>query len=316
MRRWSFLGTILACVTCTLLAAEGATARAGEPFRVDVLDDGVLLFQPTAPGPGRTNSLAIEQAAGWVVVEAQPTPDAARELLAALGKRSKKPIRYLVLSHPHAEAAGGASVFPESTIVVSSIDTQEALADPEHDFGGVLRAAAPDTWREPPRRLPTLVAATTIRLLDDVNPVHVVPLRHAHSRGNLFVLIPESDVAYLGPVLYRDGNPYAGSADVSGWLGTFNGILSDWEVGTLVPLRGEPAGRDDLRPLRDALAWLRGQVNEGFVEGLAPEAIPAWLVARPGFAERFDVEARPSFHRLLVERALDQALVERAKRGR
>jgi glyoxylase-like metal-dependent hydrolase (beta-lactamase superfamily II) len=297
-----------------LALAAMAGARADEPFRVEELAPGVLLFRPVDPS-GRVNSLAIEQAGGWVVVEAQPSPAAARELLAALGKRAKKkPVRYVVLSHPHAESAGGASAFPDTTIVVASGHTQELLADPEHDFGGVLAATSPD-WNEPPRRLPTLVSVATIRLLDETNPVEVVPSRPAYSAGNTFVILPASRIAYLGPVLFRDRNPYAGDADIPGWLGTFNGILAGWEVETLVPLHGGPATKDDVRPMRDAFAWLRGQIAEGFVEGVAPEAIPSWVVARPGFEEYFDREAEPAFHELLVERALDSALAERAKRG-
>jgi len=291
-----------AILCLALVAPAGAVADA--PFRIDELHDGVLLFRPVDDRPGYVNSLAVEQASGWIVVEAQPSPEAARELLGALRARSTKPVRFLVLSHPQAEAAGGASAFPETTIVVSSTLIREALEDPRHDFGGVLRAVAgPAGWNEPPRRLPTLVSGSTVQLLDDDNPVRIVPMRQAHSVGNLAVFVPAARISYLGPILYRDRNPYAGDADVPGWLGIFNGIISSWDADILVPLHGDPTDVRAVRELRDSLAWLHGQVSAAFIEGLSPEAIPSWVMEQADFGKWFDVAAEPSFHRLLVGRA-------------
>jgi glyoxylase-like metal-dependent hydrolase (beta-lactamase superfamily II) len=312
-RRWlakscgAALGFSIAATT--LLAAPEA------PFRVEPLAEGVLLFRPVDTARPRTNALAIEQADGWIVVESQPSPEAAREMLAVLRARSPKPIRYLVLSHPHAESAGGASAFPDTTIVVASLAAHEALSDPAHDFGGVLRARTKGEWVDPPRRLPTLASNSTIDLLDAVNPVRVAPMRPAHSKGNLLVVLPKSAVTYMGPLFYRDRNPYVAHGDVSAWLATWNGMIASWDVERLVPLHGDPGSVDDLKPLRDTFAWLRGQIHEAFVEGVATDGIPAWVTERPGFAERFDVAADRPFHRTMVERALAEVVAERAKRG-
>src|SRR5262247_523371 len=101
--RWPAL--VLAISSLPFLAVLAAAAPP-PPFQLSDLAPGVHLVRPSDPADrGRINALVVEQAAGLVVVNAQPTPAAAKEMLALLAsKLPGRSVRMLVLAHPHADA--------------------------------------------------------------------------------------------------------------------------------------------------------------------------------------------------------------------
>jgi len=309
----------IAELAALLLVALPLSAASGgdRPFRVEKLADGVHLFTPTGTVPERTNSLVVERQDGLLVVEAQPSPAAARELLSAIGELSSQPVRYLVLSHPHAEAVGGASAFPESTLLIGSMGCHEALQDPEYDFDAEVRARAPDPdhWEAPARRLPVLILRGSTLLDDPQTPVELQPVRHSHTSGDLVVAFPNNDILYMGPLLFPDGNPYAEGGHIGGWLGVLNQVSATKPADRLVPLRGPVVDILTLRRNRDGLAWLRGHVQEGFVDRVKPEAIPARVLDNPGVADYFNPEASPFFLSGVLRQVVEEAIYERRKRG-
>lgn len=299
------------------LCVAQAAAAGRAPFETVTLAPGVLLFRPTEGRTDLTNSLVIERADGLLVVESQPTPVAARELLAAIGKSTKKPIRYLAVSHPHAESAGGASAFAESVLLIGHYSSREALASAEQDFGAEMRARAPDpaAWVEPPRRLPVLLVYGRMDLADSTNPVELRTLQRAHSAADLVVYVPAHKLLYVGGLLAQDRNPYAAAdADVGGWVAVLNQISKE-APDTVVALHGPAVGIQGIRTQRDALAWVRGQVEGGFIDQIPLEGIPQHVLQTPGIESRFDLTASPSFVQALVERVLEESVEQRRKRG-
>jgi len=279
------------------------------------LAEGVFLVRPRTPAIDRTNSLVVLRDDGPLVIESQPSVVAARELLSLIAAIDARPVRFLVLSHPHVESIGGATAFPETTLVVASGGCRRMLEDPAYDAGAELRAAAPspDSWAAPARRLPVLLADGPITLADSRNPVAMFPVGVAHSSGDLLLQLPRSGILYAGALVALDGNPYAPDGDLMGWLDVLN-QLGQIAFETVVPLRGPRASRDDVGHFRDGLAWIRGQVEVGLREGVPWEDIPNFVVQSHRFAEYFDPRAIPAFHGLLVEKVLREADQQRTKR--
>lgn len=312
-------GFVIATLFCSLLAGvvcAGAEESPPAVFRPQELDEGVFLFRPIAGGYDRTNSLVVEQRDGLIVVESQPSPEAARELLAEIARLNDKPIRFLVLSHPHAESAGGASAFPDSTLVIGTRECHDLLLDDAYPFGAEVRARAddPESWTAPARRIPSLVLEGSLYLDDARHPVRIRPLARSHSRGALMVVLPDPGIYYLGATLFADRNPFGGDADVGGWLSTLNAVLVARPT-LLVPLHGEPIDTQPLRRMRDSLAWARGQVEVGFLDRVPPPGIVARVLQEPDLGKHFDLDAEPSFLGSVLERAVEEAIRERRKRG-
>lgn len=294
-----------------LLLAFPATS-AGEPFRAKKIAEDVHLFRPTAETGERTNSLVVERADGLLVVDAQPTVVAARELLAAIDKKFSRPVRYLILSNSHAESAGGASAFPESAVVLASRGSDEALADDTYDFGAEARAQAGDAWVEPPRRRADVVVYEKVVLTDARQPVELLALPRSHSPGDMLVRLSEPNLLHVGALL--DANPYAADANLDRWIVILNGLAREGTSG-FITLRGPLLTVEDLRRQRDAMAWLVGQVEYGFVDRPPIDELRRDVLEAPGTSERFDTDSAGSFLPLLVDRAIEEAAASRRKRG-
>jgi glyoxylase-like metal-dependent hydrolase (beta-lactamase superfamily II) len=298
------------------VALDAAEPDRAEAFAIDDLSEGVYLLRPV---PGRqelSNSLVVERDDGVLVVGAQASPAAARELQVAIAGLTGKTIRYLVLTSAHADSAGGAAAFPESTLVVGTVGARDSLRDPAFDFGAEvrLRSSNPRRWEAPEKRLPGMVIHSRVELEDPVNEVELLPLLHAHSRSDMMVLLPNQNILYCGAVLFPDRNPYGGDASVGGWLSTLNHIAK-MNPALAIPLRGEPLDTRRVRVERDALAWLRGQIDLGFVNRIDPERMTDWVLDSEDVSRHFDVEASPAFARGVIDRALEETIRDRKKRG-
>jgi cyclase len=301
-------------VSMAVAATTDPGTRPG--FTLDPLSEGVIVLRPMAGRSDLSNSLVVDRHDGLLVVGPQASEAGARELLRAIASHSDKPIRYLVLSSAHAEAAGGAAAFPESTLVIGTVNARDSLRDPAYDFGAEvrLRSDNPKRWQAPAIRMPVMIVHARTELEDPINEVELLPLAPSHTRSDMMVLLPNQNILYCGALLFTDRNPYAGDASVSGWLSTLNHIAK-LNPAVAIPLRGDSLDARQVRALRDALAWVRGQIDLGFVDRIAPEQMTDWVLESEDASKYFDLEASPSFVRTVIDRALEEAIRQRKKRG-
>ena len=159
-----------------------------------------------------------------------------------------------------------------------------------------------------------MIVHARTELEDPVNEVELLPLAPSHSQSDMMVLLPNQNILFCGAVLFSDRNPYAGEAVVGGWLSTLNHIAK-LNPAQAIPLRGEALDARQVRVLRDALAWVRGQIDLGFVERIAPEQMTDWVLESERASKHFDLDASPSFVRTVIDRALEEAIFQRRKRG-
>jgi glyoxylase-like metal-dependent hydrolase (beta-lactamase superfamily II) len=300
-------------------AAETGVSSGGKrigTFVADTLAEGIHLLRPLDPASERTNSLVVERDDGLLVVDAQPSPAAARELLEALAHLTPKPVRFLVLSHPHADAAGGASAFPREVLVIGTRGCRDALADTAYDFGAEAKARAGDGWKEPARRLPVAVLSSTLLLDDPKRPVTIYPLpgTSVHSRGDLGVSVGDSGILAIGDLLFPSRALWVEEGDLGNWIGALNGALEK-RPRIVAPLRGPAEDPQELRLTRDALAWVRGQVQQAFVDRIAPGIMPDRILESPELARHFDPRVPRPTVRAVVEKAVREMQEYRRTHG-
>jgi glyoxylase-like metal-dependent hydrolase (beta-lactamase superfamily II) len=302
----------LACVA----ALAAGDAPGSDFFAADQLSEGVWLLRPRHERADLGNALLVERQDGLLVVESQGSEQAGRLLVEAVRSLSDKPLRYLVLSHAHAESAGGASAFPDATLVIATVGTRDALLDPSFDFGAEVRARTdpPSAWVAPRKRMPVMVIYARTELEDPLNEVELVPLGHTHTETDLMVRLPNQNIVYAGALLFPDLNPYAADGKIGSWLSALN-YVAKTSPALAIPLHGQPIDVRGVRSERDAFAWLRGQVELAFVDQVEVPRMVDWVMASETFAQRFDLDASPSFLRTLVERVVEEAVAERKKHG-
>jgi glyoxylase-like metal-dependent hydrolase (beta-lactamase superfamily II) len=298
-----------------LASVLAAAVVAGGPFTIETLAPGVDLYRGD-PARGCANSLVVERADGLAVVDAQPSPAAAAELLAAIGARTKKPVRYLMFSHPHVEAIGGASAFPASAVRIGSRGCAEALRNPEIDFAAEARARAADPagYPAPPALAPALTLDGTATLEDPALRIEMFPMPPADTVGGLLVVLPEQGIAFVGDLLAWERNPFAEHATIEGWIARINAVAT-MAPKVVVPSRGPTEEVVALRRQRDSFVWLRAQVSKAFVDLVPVEDIPKRVRAHEDFAKWFDTTAVPSFVPGVIDAVVREAVAERRRRG-
>ena len=279
-----------------------------------------FVVEPLAPGvtlvrdPAGTNTLVVERADGLLLVDAQGTVEKGGALARTVAGISPKPVRWIVLSQPHVEAWGGASAFP-GAVLVASRGARESFDDKGFDAAAEYHRRFPGATvpSEPPR--PTVVIQTLALLDDPLRPVEVIPLPQAHSRGDIAVRLPAEKLVHVGDLVAPDRNPCAGAdARIGGWNAQLNELASG-APSIVVATRGPAVGDAEVRRQREAIAWVRSHVAQAFVDLVKVRDIPGRLAALPAYATFFDLAATPACAASVVEHAVEEAVVDRRKRG-
>jgi len=332
------LALVLICSTPAQSAIDPFLAEV-EPnaraFQVTTLSAGIHLFRPADGIREHTNSLVFERSDGLLVVDAQPSPEAARDLLAAIALISEAPVRYLVFTHPHLAASGGGDAFPPETLRIASRGYRDSIADADFDYLAEWKAAhgieppeeeseekdqplEPDPrlveLEERPRPRATLVLTSRTRLEDPRHPIILMPIAHTHSPGDLLVFAPKTQILAVGDLLFNNRNPFAGHARIPSWIDQFNQILT-LNPQKVVPLRGSAVEPPRVRNQRDALRWLRREVRKALAKNEEDEAVPEAILGAPEASRYFNTLVSPSNLELLVRQVIAEVHEERREQG-
>lgn len=199
---------------------------------------------------------------GVVVIDALGSPTLANELIAEIRRVTSQPIRYVIVTHYHADHIYGLQAFKAAGATVianahgkeylNSDTAQRRLEASRQDLFPWIdeqtRLVAADRWLE--------AEESTLRVGSfDFVLRHVGP---AHTPEDLVVFVPNRAVLFAGDLVFRGRIPFVGQADSRQWIASL-GRLIDFKPKVMVPGHGalseDPV--PDLQLTRDYLAYLR-----------------------------------------------------------
>ncbi|MBP6338356.1 MAG: MBL fold metallo-hydrolase [Vitreoscilla sp.] len=210
--------------------------------------------------------------AGVVVIDALGSPALAQQLLAEIRKLTTQPVKYVIVTHYHADHIYGLQVFKAAgaTVVghalageyLASDAAQQRLQISRHDIAPWVdehtRLVAPDLWVGQPDPLAdtTLQVGNTEFVLHSVGP--------SHTPEDLVVHVPALGVLFAGDLLFRGRLPFVGQADSGGWIRALNRLLA-LQAKVVVPGHGAASTEPqiDMTLTRDYLQYLRERMGEG-----------------------------------------------------
>jgi glyoxylase-like metal-dependent hydrolase (beta-lactamase superfamily II) len=264
----------LACVAWlplhSVTAAEGSAATV-DVKAVQVAERSYIVQGHSALGtPANENFISnsgfVVTDDGVVVVDALGSPPLARRMLAEIRRITPKPIRYVVLTHYHADHIYGLQVFKDAgaEIIAHALGreylysdaAQQRLAASRKDLSPAIdadtRLVPADLWvgSSEPR-------ADTVLQLGGIEFI-VRPMGPSHTSEDLAVFVPSLGVLFCGDLLFRGRIPFVGQADSGGWIRALDRMLT-MKPKVVVPGHG-PASTDPLADMtltRDYLAYLR-----------------------------------------------------------
>lgn len=202
-----------------------------------------------------------------LVVDALGSPHLAELLVAAIRRITPLPIKYVAVTHYHADHIYGLQVFKDQGAqVLGHQGAREYLqsdtaqlrlkASREELFPFIdesTRLIAPDVYTGE-RQVIDLGGGTVVHLL------HAGP---AHTPEDLMVHVPQQQVLFSGDLVFRARVPYVGQADSAKWVAALDQVLT-LKPRAMVPGHGplslQPA--EDLRLVRDYLNHLRQTMGE------------------------------------------------------
>ena len=275
------VGLGLATGAALAQAVPGAALPPSPPSSVAMVlapvADGSWFVQGAAAMGSAANQNFVSNAGvvitddGVLVVDALGSPPLARQLLALIRQRTAQPIRYVVVSHCHADHIYGLQAFREAGArIVAHVGCRDYLGS---DTARQRLAVSRDElfpWIDERTRLemPDLwlgEGGSEDDLLLQLGPRRF-RLRHvgpAHTAEDLIVLDEQTGVLFAGDMVFRGRLPFVGGADSRRWVGALDRMLA-LQPRILVPGHGpvsqQPAA--DLQQTRDYLAYLRRSMGE------------------------------------------------------
>jgi len=278
LRAGRWLAGWLAAASCSLaLAQPAATPPSTVPMVAEPVADGTWFVQGQSALGSAANQNFISNAAfvvadgGVLVIDALGSPPLARQLLARIREVTPLPVRYVVVTHCHADHIYGLQVFREAgaTLVghvgcreyLASDTARQRLAASREDLFPWIdehtELVAPNLWMGEGGSEDDLLLNIGRRSFR---------VRHAgpsHTAEDLVVHDPATGVLFAGDIVFRGRVPFVGQADSRRWIAALDRML-DLQPKVLVPGHG-PLSHDpaaDLRQTRDYLAYLRQTMGE------------------------------------------------------
>jgi glyoxylase-like metal-dependent hydrolase (beta-lactamase superfamily II) len=209
----------LLCALAVSVAGQSPAMPPPQPLSVNLIKDGVYWTQ----GGGNTgfsggNTGFIVGKNGVIVFDAKMTPEAAKDMLAAIAKITPKPVTHVILSHSDADHVNGLAGFPKGLTIIA----QENCKSEMEASKGSPNAAPQD-------HLPTQTFDKELDLtIDGVR----VQLRHwvpAHTSGDLVMYLPDEKIVFGGDMvdLTQFALIHAQKGGTSeGWTASMKGIVA------------------------------------------------------------------------------------------
>jgi cyclase len=279
---------VLAALFAPVVACAEAPAsptinpqQATTDLRVQVVRPGLHVIA----GAGG-NVVVWSGAEGLVLVDTGLATSSAA-LVAAVARIADSPVKFVIVTHGHADHTGGNEAFAHEGAVVIGHESlrehggQDPAVPAVNDETTVITVAA--------RPVLTTIDAFALHLNGDrLDAVHVAD---AHTASDFVVRWNDADVVALGDVYWSGQYPYIdveSGGSLAGMVAAVEGALARSNARTVViPGHGAVSNRAELAAYRDMLVGVGRMVREAVEKGLGLEQI---LAAKP--TAEFDAKFR------------------------
>jgi cyclase len=274
------LAILAASITSTTRAQAAPTQMTGKPafqgkaYRFDKVADGV--YYATATGSMITggNNVVIVNDRDVLLVDANTTPAAAREMLAEVKMITDKPVRWVVNTHFHYDHTDGNMVYGPDVQIIATDYVRDMLAnhdvlhtEPYKTSVGTLpmqietlkKQAAAE--KDPAKRAdlekqikatqdeieqikevkptpPTMTYSTKMTLYRGNREIQLLFLGRGHTNGDTIVYLPKEKIVCTGDLM-ESRLAYMGNGVFDEWIKTLDAVKK-LDFNTVLPGHGVP----------------------------------------------------------------------------
>jgi len=208
---------------------------------------------------------------GVVVIDSLGTPSLAEAMLKRIRRITKAPIKYVIVSHYHADHYYGLQVFKDAGAEIWAHEGARGVIASEAAklrFEQRKEVLAPwvsdplQRFYEPDRWLAGDVDFKLGGVRFQIR--HVGP---AHSPEDLALFVKDDGVLYAGDLVFKGRVPFVGDADSRAWLAALDRLIA-FKPKALVPGHGAASDTPmrDLALTRDYLDYVRAEMGRAVAD--------------------------------------------------
>ena len=177
---------------------------------------------------------------GVVVFDALGTPSLAAKMLAEIRKVTTQPIRYVVVSHYHADHIYGLQVFKDiGAKIIAPQGAKVYLASAVSDNLLNTRRTDLAPWVNEKTHIvipDQYIDKETQLELGGIEFI-ITSLGNAHSEGDLTLLVKPDNILFSGDLIFEGRIPFVGQADIFNWLEALD-TMRNVNVSAVLPGHG------------------------------------------------------------------------------
>lgn len=301
-------GIIQTLFSLTLAILWGASVLiAGEnPLKVSTVQDDLYLITGMQ---WDVNVIFLVTGEGVMVVDAGNDPEEGRWVVEKIKEKTRKPIKYVVLTHYHFDHTLGLLGFPKDVTIIAHVNCRKNISQfgeaqfkwfTETNLPGQIKTLgqkieklkkenSPEVKKEEKelKKLekqleylkkskliyPGITYDDKLTLTIGKEKIEIIYPGHAHTNGNSLIYIPSRKVMIMGDMLFYGYIPYidwqAGS-NTKHWIAWME-KLSQWDIEKVIPGHGEVTTKAAFEKKKTYLTDLRKSVKEAVDKGLSLE---------------------------------------------
>ena len=282
---------LLAALLPVLLLPGVATAQdyapLDTPLQLRQVPDAPIYYSIGHPGvPAKRNEGNTSNAGfvvtsdGVVVFDALGTPSLGWALLQAIRKTTDKPVRYVMLSHYHADHIYGLQAFKDHTraVIIAQDrareykEQDEEIADERAGARLTQRREALAPWVDDKTRVvpPDLTFNDRLTLTLGGKTFRMIYAGPAHSASDMMMMVEPDGVLFAGDIVQNGRVPFMNSDDVD----TKQWLKGLQEVGRLEPQFIIPGHGQPSIAAKEAIAFTHDYIE--YVRGAMQKAVDNW----------------------------------------
>ena len=196
-----------------------------------------------------------------VMIDSQFAP-LSDKLMTAIKKITEKPISFLINTHHHGDHTGGNENFNSDQVTViahENVLKRLQASDKNEGF------------------LPEKTIEEKFELVVDDHNNMIIHVHNAHTDGDSFVYLLNSNVVHMGDVMFNGGYPFIdlkSGGSITGYIAAQKQVLTTINKGTkVVPGHGPLGDYQDVERSIAMLDDLRTQISEAIASGKSREEV-------------------------------------------
>jgi cyclase len=209
---------------------------------------------------------------GVTVIDTFENPEAAKQLLVEIRKRTNLPVKFVINTHYHIDHVAGNRIFQEAGAVVLAQRNVHTWIHTENlkFFGKDIKPEEKTKVTELGSPDIAYDSGTILFLGSRRIDVRVFP---GHTGGDSVVFLPDATVVFCGDLFWRNTLPNLIDATTTAWLSTLDALSAVAPTATFVPGHGHVGTASDVKAFRGYLAFLRERLAFPVKEGKTGDAL-------------------------------------------